>query len=264
MCRQARDIPERCLKAVKPEIARRLGRPIDEMLPAFAENFPLTAQAMRTHWPLPVLAFYEYAFTPHGSLVLEGADRNLFFDLGNVALPTEGADFESYVAMLPPPWKELYRWFWSFTITVDVTPSLYWRNTPVSYASRLRLRDWARLFKGGTAKAKRFERRVRSLELRGWLATDADDTLWLDERRCDHLVYHVRGGAFDDAVVLADPSRKLDQYLAHVVSGGRPADFDFRAGCDGDGTGTRRSDETAARAGLGALLRRYFRFASAA
>jgi hypothetical protein len=144
-------------------------------------------------------------------------------------LPVEGAEFESYVAMLPSSWKELYRWFWSFNITDMQVPSVFWRNTPVSYASRLRLADWAKMFKGGSAKAKAFAKQVESVELRGWLVTDAGDSLWLDEQRCDRVVYHVHGGAFDEAAVLEDSRGTLDRYLAHVVSGGSPAEFDFRS-----------------------------------
>jgi len=198
------------------------------MFPRFAKCFPLTVNAMETYWSTPVLAFYQFKMRWFASLALEQPEQNLFFDLGNSAYAVEGEEFERDHAMLPDAWKELYRWFWSFGITSDDQLSLYWTNTPFSFSSRLDLISYQKHFGGKRAAAIAFERNIGTDQLRCWLVTDAGDALWLDEQRCDKAIYHVHRGDYGNAFVLSDPGATLDRYMAHVIAGARPDDFDFR------------------------------------
>ena len=50
------------------------------------------------------------------------------------------------------------------------------------------------------------------------MVTDAKDSLWLDEMRCDKKVYHVNISRHDDAIVIDDPEAVMGRYLAHVLT----------------------------------------------
>ena len=78
------------------------------------------------------------------------------------------------------------------------------------------------------ANNKPFAHPTLAKKMRCWMVTDAGDSLWLDEEGCDHKVYHVKSSDFKNYYVLPNPEAKLDQYLAHYVSGAKPADFDWR------------------------------------
>lgn len=229
VCRSSDEIPPQCMAAkLKPRIVERLGSTVQDMFPEFAAAFPATAAAMGEAWPRPVLGFYEFRTRWFATLALEGTERNLYFDLGNALYPTEGPDFDVELGMLPVPWRELYRFFWSFSITAEPLPGLRWLNTPFSLASRLDLEQYVEQSGAAPQGAKAFARQVGSQELRCWLATEAGDSLWLDEQRNDRKVYHARGNDLATAVILEDASATLDRYLAHVVAGKPISAFAFR------------------------------------
>ena len=227
VCETAEDIPAGGLKIVRPEIVQQLGNTVDAMFPAFAAAFPQCAAAMKEHWSKPKLVVAPVGLDWIASVVLEGTGaKNIQIKHGWVLAEVDGPEFEEYKAMLPVAWKELYRWFDSFGLT-DYPFNGDWINTPFNYASRLAPERYRQLIGGKKTDVRDFEKRFDSIKLRCWLLTDASDTLWLDEQRCDHKVYHLRGGNFKDVGVLANPAQALDTYLAHVLSGGKPADFDF-------------------------------------
>lgn len=228
ICRVAEEVPTPCLKApVRSEIVASLGAPMSEMFPQFARRMPLTTDRMEAFWSPPLLAFRQFRTKWLATLALEQATRNLFFDLAASSFDVEGPEFDKSHAMLPDGWKELYRWFWSFGITEDDFLGLYWKNTPFSYTSRLNGNSYRSKYGSGQGPQV-LEEKVESNQLYCWLITDAGDTLWLDELRCDQKVYHVALDRFDEAITLSDPDFSMDAYLAHVVSGLSPSTFDFR------------------------------------
>ncbi len=229
ICRTAGQIPDPLRSCVRSEIAISLGLPVSEMFPRFASRMPMTVNRMEAHWSRPILLFRQFRTKWVAALALEGPQLNLFFDLCPIALKTDGSDFETSHSMLPEGWKELYRSFWSFGITSDDLLGLHWKNTPFSYSSRLTVGNYSA---GRTADSQGpliLEQELGSNQLVCWLATDAGDTLWLDESRCDKKVYHVSDDRFDEAKVLSDPNTSLDHYLAHTVSGYPSSGFNFRS-----------------------------------
>lgn len=220
--------PARIISDVRAEIVASLGKPIGAFFAGFSREFPRTVAAMTTHWAAPILALREYRTRWFASLVLEGDASNLFFDLADVGDPMTGPFFESEYSMLPTAWKELYRGFWSFTISSESIPDRYWKNTPVRFPGRIRLADYQQHFKGARAAAMAFARRLNSQQLTCWLVTDAGESLWLDEKHRDGRVYHVRQSAFEDAAELSEPGATLDRFLAHIMSGGAAGAFEFR------------------------------------
>ena len=231
ICKLPEQIPEQARGRIRPEIAAQLGLPVKNMFPEFAEAFPLTVTAMDTHFSRPIAGLEQRPATGNWLtvLLLENPHSNLFFDLRSINYPLNGPDYDRDHAMLPPQWRELYRWFESFVITAGSVKPMEWWNTPFSYAGRLNFTEFCQGSGATKADVRSFKKIVDSDQMMCWLLTEGGDALFLDEARCDHKVYHVRGSALSDAVVLPNAHTTLDRYLAHVVSGGLPANFEFRS-----------------------------------
>lgn len=221
------EVPGKALSSIKPQVAAALGGSVSEMFPEFARCFPLTVASMETHWSKPKLALMDrrswLAF-----VFLEQEMLNLFFDDPHPIYANEPY-FD--VSMMPLRWVGLYRSMSSFCITdQSVHSPLGWRNTPLPRS--IDIDQFSTETNTKKAKLKAFEKQLgvsQERKLRCWMFTDGHDSLWIDEQHCDKKVYHVHADAFAEAYVLPDPGVTLDQYLAHVVAGGLPKDFDFRA-----------------------------------
>lgn len=228
-CSVPADVPAPTLKIVRPEIVAQLGHPVDAMFPAFAATFPLCVAAMKQYWAAPKLVTVRVVQNWIASIVLEGPEtKNIQIKLQHVEAEVEGEDFERPHRMLPQAWKELYRWFESFGEQDYPLGAGGWINTPFHYSGRLDPEQYRQRIGAKKADIRAFEKAIDSNKLRCWLLTDAGDTLWLDEQRCDHKVYHLKNGNFKDIAVLSQPAQTLDAYLAHVLAGRSPGDFDFR------------------------------------
>lgn len=212
--------------AVRPQIAVTFGGSVSDMFPEFTRDFPFTVASMEAHWSKPTLALKDGAGW-HADLFLEQQAFNLFFD---DPYPVYANEPYFDVSMMPPNWVGLYRSMSSFTITGKSSYSpLGWRNTPLPRS--MDINQFSNETNTKKAKLKAFEKQLgvsKERKLRCWMFTDGHDSLWIDEQHCDKKVYHVHADAFADAYVLPDPGTTLDEYLAHVVAGGLPSDFDFR------------------------------------
>lgn len=235
VCISDAQIPDEARGHLRPEIATLLGQPVSIMFPAFQKAFPLTVAAMEMHWPIPRLYCLRInSVMPrpqNGRMVVYLAtvreDLNLFFDTVLDISEVEGAEFDRYSKMMPPKWIELFRWFHSFVITPIAAAGTAWNNTPYRL---IRLKDFCIYAKIKKQKGLDWAKKNKfnAEKLSCWLWTDGGDSLWLDEARSDHKVYHMRNNSFDDVILLTDADAKLDRYMAHVVSGGDPKNFSFR------------------------------------
>ena len=229
LCDEVSDIPTGVLSSVRPELIGGLGQSAAVMFPAFARAFPLTIKAIEYYWPVKTRILFSKGQQWVYDVVLERLDLNLFFN--NPTHPDdeiEGELFENHYAMLPTRWKELYRWFDSFCIIENTMGGNVIENTPFCYSGRLDLEGYRQEYGLKKVVIREFEETIGSKKMRCWMVTDAGDSLWLDEEGCDHKVYHVKSSDFKNYYVLPNPEAKLDQYLAHYVSGAKPADFDWR------------------------------------
>ena len=220
-------VPEKALPAVRPQVAAALGGSVSDMFPEFASCFPLAVASMEAHWSKPTLAVKDMGSAWLQSVFIEQPTLNLFFDDPH---PIYADEPYFDVSMLPIRWIGLYRSMSSFTITERSYYSpMGWQNTPLPRG--MDINQFSAETHTKKAKLKAFEAQLgvtAPMKLCCWMLSDAHDSLWIDAQHCDRSVYHVRADAFGDAYVLPDPGATLDQYLAHVVSGGQPRDFDFR------------------------------------
>jgi hypothetical protein len=231
VCRTSSEIPSGALTRMRPEIVNALGGTVSKMFPGFVRAFPVTADAMQKYWPNPIIVCERPTDRWLFKIVLAREDLNLFFDAVTDNNDIDGEDFDREVEILPTRWIELYRWFFSFCITERAYFSMDWINTPFTWASRQRLENYVKDHLELKSSAVRdVEKRlgIRHEYFKCWLYTDAGDALFIDEFKRDKKVYHVRNNDLTDIVVLPDPEETLDRYLAHVVAGGAPRDFDFR------------------------------------
>ncbi|NWB95778.1 hypothetical protein HX882_07760 [Pseudomonas gingeri] len=229
ICSRRSDINGSISGEIRPEVRESLELPFGVMFPDFRKSLPLTTAAIEAEWPVPMATFKKFLGIWLCSLVSEKPDTNLFFGLCTVTEPTDGPVYELEHAMLPSSWKENYRFFDSFTISTDSVAPTGWLNTPFNYASRMTLDSYRSYVGAKKTDARRFQETIGSNQLICWLLTDGGDALFLDELRCDQKVYHIKNANFQDFCVLKNPNVTLDMYMAHVVSGNPPADFDFRA-----------------------------------
>lgn len=230
ICRAPTDIPVNAYSRLRREIGENIGLEIGRLFPSFKHAFPETAAALEKYWPTPIIVCEPWRNDWLVALVLERQDLNLFFNVTNVSEPIDGPDFEQSHGMLPMAWRELYRWFGSFVITNESVKPTNWKNTPFPYSGRLSLEEYRQQIGAKKSSARAFAAQLETSEdwLRCWLWTDAGDALFLDEKKRDHRVYHIRNNDLADVLVLPYPDRSLDSYLAHIVSGAKPGEFDFR------------------------------------
>ena len=231
VCRTAEEIPDGARLVLRPEVVNALGGTLSEIFPDFARAFPLTATSLERHWPKPVIVCRSDINIWIARVVLDREDSNLFFDLVRASQDIAGEDFDDNRALLPIRWIELYRWFHSFCIIKSPVFSLRWQNTPFTWASRWNLEDYVKehlKLKSSAVRDVEKKLGIRHEWFKCWLHTNAGDALFIDELTRDKKVYHVRHDDLSDIVVLHDPEETLDRYLAHVVAGGAPKDFNFR------------------------------------
>lgn len=231
VCTSAADLGDAQRPRLKSVVTEGLGASVGEMFPGFAAAFPRTVAAIEGEYAVPLVLFRLFEGTWMASLAAEGRELNLFFDIVPVILETEGPAFERNCAMLPPRWKELYRYFWSFMLTERSYLSMDWTNSPFSYSGRLPIERYRVLRGVKKAVIRDFVKSIQASSehyLRCWLLTDAGDALFLDEGKCDGKVYHVKNDDFADYRLLEDPETVLDNYLAHYVTTQSSEGFDFR------------------------------------
>lgn len=137
VCTSAVDVREAQRPHLNSVVIDKLGACVGEMFPGFAAAFPRTVAAIEREYAVPIVLFEGYRGTWIASLAADGRALNLFFYLAPGTLATEGPTFERNCAMLPPRWKELYRYFWSFMLTERSYLSMDWTNSPFSYSGRL-------------------------------------------------------------------------------------------------------------------------------
>ena len=243
VCLTSEDIPPGVPKTFFPPGAResidailieRLGGTVAQLYPEFAAAFPAAVASMHRHYGRPLLVLTTVQLHWIHRFLSEGAEDNLLFGPKGAQENKSGSEFDRYHQMLPPAWKELYRWFDSFSISEMSIDGRTHFNTPLGYSGRQHINDIRDVYgelleiKISKRAASAFKSRLDSDNLRCWMCTEAGDTLWLDEQRLDQKVYHARAQDFADVVELPDPSGTLDRYLAHFIGGGAPVDFDFR------------------------------------
>ena len=213
--------------AVPQQVAERVGGSVSDMFPELARDFPKTVKSMESYWSKPKLAITDMGRGWLATLFLEQEALNLFLDDPHPIYADE-AYFD--VSMMPLRWVGLYRSMSSFCITDRSTYSpLGWSNTPLPRS--MDIDQFSTQTDTKMAKLKAFEKQLgvsQERKLRCWMITDGGDSLWIDEQHGDKKVHHVHADAFADAHVLRNPDSMLDHYMAHVLEGGAPKEFEFR------------------------------------
>jgi hypothetical protein len=228
------DGPEAALTQLQEVAVKKLGESFADMFPQIALYFPKMSNVLSQSWSRPQLGLKR---TLRGNwiakIIMCKENQTCYFSLqpNDSDGVSEGESFEEYYRPLPRFWMELYREVESFVVTGGTVPEFHYWNTPFRADARLDLDDYSEGSGASKSQVKAFAKKVgcRYDALRCWLLTENEDALFLDEEHCDHKVYHVRGKKLDDIYVLPDAQKTLDAYFSHFLSGGKPADFDFRA-----------------------------------
>lgn len=227
-----KDVPDAIRREIDSVVGEKLGGPVSDLFPGFAASFPLAVSVLESTWNRP----RANALRVQGEWLVyftcEQASRNLEFNTasGNLKI-YEQPYFASEQAMLPERWKALYRHFDSFHLLRHDEHPPKTGGMPVGYSKRLSI---SRAIQHGIPRrgALTFAKSLGSDPqwLKNWLLTDAGDSLWIDEQKCDRRVWHCHRKSPEDHAEIADPGATLDSYLAWRFSGGEARDFDFRNG----------------------------------
>ncbi len=228
VCERPADIPLDLRCRIKNEVASSLGLPVGGMFPEFSKAFPYTVKAIELYYSVPVLLFKKTSTGLPYFLVSESEGVNLFYDLVPASSEVDGAYFDENHAMLPTRWKELYRYFFSFSITAHNVKPSNWKNSPFPYYGRLEIGEYRQVCSIKRKVTKNFESKIDSKGIYCWVLTESGDALFLDEQRRDKKVYHVKDNNFDNYAIIEDAENILDLYLAHLVATNSPEGFDFR------------------------------------
>ncbi|WP_028450093.1 hypothetical protein [Chitinibacter tainanensis] len=229
ICVDKSEIPEKALEHIDKPIIDRVGGSFAELFPLFAQTFIETTQVIERDWSSPKLVLKKGVRQWLINIVVQSETQNLFFKLQPEFMDKDGELFDEYHMMLPVSWREIYRWFDSFCVTKEGYCLMDWWNTPFPYAGRLDLDDYEDGSGASRAQTEQFAKTIgcKREKLRCWLLTENEDALFINEEACDGKVFHVNGKALDEITELFNPQKKLDEYLAHYLSGKSPKSFNW-------------------------------------
>jgi hypothetical protein len=227
VCESQSEIPEEAYKYLDKHIVESVGLSFSAMFPQFSKEFGKASQVIDSNWSEPRLALKKGLREWLAFIVVQSDRGNLFFNLQPEFMEKDGELFDEDYQMLPPSWKEVYRWFNSFYVTEKNHSLMDWWNTPFRFEARLDLDDYQ---SGSGATTDQVNKLVNTIGckremLRCWLLTENEDALFINEEACDQKVFHVRGKNLGIITEILDPREKLDEYLAHYLSGLSPKSF---------------------------------------
>lgn len=230
VCESQSEIPKEAYGHLDKHIIESVGLDFSAMFQGFSQVFEETSQVIEGGWGKPRLVLKKGVREWLSFIVVQSGHGNLFFNLQPGFVEKEGVLFDEDYQMLPSSWKEVYRWFNSFCVTEKSYSLMDWWNTPFRFEARLDLDD----YRGGCGatieQVNKFSNSIGCKEemLRCWLLTENEDGLFINEEACDKKVYHVRGKNLDVVTEISDPRKKLDEYLAHYLSGLSPKSFSWK------------------------------------
>lgn len=227
VCNSQSEIPKEALEHLDEQIIDRVGGSFSTMFPQFSQVFTKTSQVIENNWTDPKLVLKKGIREWLSFIVVQTDSSNLFFSLQPEFMDKEGQLFDEDYIMLPESWRELYRWFNSFCVTDKSYCLMDWWNTPFRYEARLSLDQYEEGSNVSKAQTEKFSEAVgcKREMLRCWLLTENEDALFINEEKCDGKVFHVKGNHLDVITEISDPKNKLDEYLAHYLSGMNPDSF---------------------------------------
>jgi hypothetical protein len=230
ICSRKDEIPSEALADLESIVVEKLGENFSDIFPQFSGVFVETTKSIEESWGKPVLCLKKGVRNWLEYIVVQSLDRNLFFDLQPCFTDKQGVIFDEDYEMLPEGWKEIYRWFNSFSITELGYSPMEWWNTPFRYEARLDLDDYEKGSGVSRKQTIKFSKDIgcERSKLRCWLLTEAEDALFINEEVCDRKVYHVSGKDLENFIEIDDPVKKMDEYLSHILSGFKAEGFNWR------------------------------------
>ncbi|MGF1726802.1 hypothetical protein [Photobacterium nomapromontoriensis] len=227
ICFDKSDIPEEAFRHLDRHIIESVGGGFSSMFPSFSLVFENASRVIENEWGNPKLVLKKGLREWLCFIVVQSDRGNLFFSLQPEFMDKEGELFDEDYLMLPTSWRELYRWFNSFCVTEESYCVMDWWNTPFRFEARLDLNEYA---KGVGASKEQVNKCTQIMGckkemFRCWLLTESEDALFINEDACDGKVYYINGKDLDNIVEIHDPKKKIDEYLAHYLSGMSPQSF---------------------------------------
>ena len=242
LCRDAMDLPPQVVDKLHQDFVQMLGKPVSVQFPAFARAFPNTTETMEAHFAPLALIYRQRESGDYGIRgQYDGKDTNLVLRPQPIFQPPDRPRFDDSHQMLPPRWRELYRYFDSIGIQSDKSVGPKTIGLPIRYAGRMsaeRYEDVLSIYLPDKTTDKKaladFCFRIgrkhtypngREGDLECWCLSYSGDSLWISKPDANHNVYCIIDGDFNNEILLDDPDTVLDNYMATAVT--NPADARF-------------------------------------
>ena len=242
LCRDAKDLPTQVVDKLHQDFVQKLGKPVSTQFPAFANAFPRTTETMEVNFTPLALIYRQRDSGDYGIRgQYDGEKTNLVFRPQPIFYPPDDPGFDQSHQMLPPRWRELYRYFDSIGIQSDKSVGRLSIGLPTAYSGKMseeRYEDIISIFIPGKTTDKKaladFCLRIgnkhpypngRGGDLRCWCLSYSGDSLWISNPDTDHNVYCVVDGDFNNEILLDDPGSVLDNYMATAVTSPAEARF---------------------------------------
>ena len=251
LARTPDDIPDGARGRKNEHIESSLGQPFSTLFPEFAPALPKTSASIEQHWAPMALVYWrdDYDGGWFCDAILESQDDRPNLVVGTYPKSTRPYRdrFEDSTGMLPPRWRELYRWFNAFGLEAPrVRNARITSILPTAYEGRKNIENFVVLINDNypnqyNVTEQRINQSFNDIaaanphpsgnpgDLFCWCFTDQAESLWACQQDMSGTIYHVRGDQFDRLTPLVDPDDKLDHYMMLILENGNSEGFDFRS-----------------------------------
>ena len=233
MCHSANELPSLILEDYLQDVLMRLDGGYESMFSELDSAMPLTSGAIaRNYKPAVIVTRTTIRGKGIATLVLEGESTNLVSNL-HLKLRYEFQSLDEQVYWLP---KRLRAWYAAtdglqrLPNEDPVTPPLSCYDLPVPVSGRETAASYCTLHGYKKIAAKPLHQALDCKQATAWLMLkEGKQAIFANEAHAGGNLYHVYGDDFKNFYELPDPENTIDAYCAHVIAGGEPEKFDFRA-----------------------------------
>lgn len=233
ICRSKTELPSKVIERYLPLVMERLDGSFITMFPELAIAMPLTYGAVIQNYRPPVIGTET---TIQGkaiaTMILEGEKTNLVSN-PHLNLQYEFQSLDEQVYWLP---KRLRAWYAAtdglqrLPNADPVTPPLSCYDLPVPVSGRETAASYCSMHGYKKIAAKPLHQALGCKQATAWLMLkEGTQAIFANEEYTGGSLYHVFGDDFKNFYELPDPENTIDAYCAHVIAGGEPEQFDFRA-----------------------------------
>jgi hypothetical protein len=230
ICHSMDELPHAVREEYSQDVLARLDGSHKSMFPELDLLMPFTFGAIANIYRAPVIGTRT---TTRGeaiaTLIMEGEKTNI---VANIHLRTH-KEFTKEIYWLP---RRLRAWYVAtdgLQLVPNIeppTPRTSGYGLPVPYAGRETAASYCSMHGYKKIAAKPMHQALECSQAYAWIMLkEGKQAVFTDKEHTGGNLYHVFGDDFKNFYELPNPENTIDSYCAHVIAGGEPEHFDFRA-----------------------------------